>query len=372
MNVSPPKTPRLFIAATRQNDGKTTTSLGLLTHLRRRFSSMAFMKPVGQRYLTLESGINVDKDVWLLRQTFGFNDEPTCMSPITVPSGFTKAYIDNRNIQPLEEKILRSFDTLARDREFVLLEGTGHAGVGSVFDLSNARVAQMLKSSVVLVSGGGIGKPCDEILLNYALFKNHDVPVAGVIINKVLPEKLEEIKDYVSRVLRWHDLDVLGVVPYVPLLSQPTMREVCKEVKGEFIAGDDRSATLFSDVVFVSHFSSELARNVAPRTLVAAVGDQSDLLIACAGEEPEMQPLHENTAGILLVDGIMPKAHIISMLQHNGIPVILSELSAFAATSRVARLIAKIQPDNPEKITEIDRLFADYVDIDRMLEMSCV
>ena len=31
-------TPRVFIAATRQNDGKTTTSLGLLAEIRKRFS----------------------------------------------------------------------------------------------------------------------------------------------------------------------------------------------------------------------------------------------------------------------------------------------------------------------------------------------
>ncbi|MQY69479.1 MAG: AAA family ATPase, partial [Firmicutes bacterium] len=37
----------LFIAATRQNDGKSTLSLGLLQALRKKFPKAGFMKPVG-------------------------------------------------------------------------------------------------------------------------------------------------------------------------------------------------------------------------------------------------------------------------------------------------------------------------------------
>ena len=39
----------------------------------------------------------------------------------------------------------------------VVYEGTGHPGVGSVVDLSNAEVARQLESEVILVLEGGIG-----------------------------------------------------------------------------------------------------------------------------------------------------------------------------------------------------------------------
>ena len=57
----------------------------------------------------------------------------------------------------------------------VVVEGTGHAGVGAVVDLSNARVAAMLDAPVIIVSEGGIGRPIDEIVLNGALFAAHGV-----------------------------------------------------------------------------------------------------------------------------------------------------------------------------------------------------
>jgi len=360
--------PRVFIAATRQNKGKTTTSLGLLSHLNNHFDSVGFMKPVGQRFVTLDNGIKVDKDVWLLRESFGYTDPPEQMSPVTVPSKFTREYIDNRNPHALIRTVQEAFFAIADKKDFMLLEGTGHAGVGSVFDLSNARVARVLESPVVLVSGGGIGQPIDEILLNYSLFKNNGVDVAGVIINKVLPQKLDDIKSYVTRALAWHDLDVLGVIPYVPLLSQPTLREVCRVVTGEFISGKECEGTLFGTAAFISRFSPEQAKSTSPGTLVVAVGEQSELLVACGGDEEDMNQFHSSVAGILLVDGIMPKEHITRMLQQNNVPVILTDMHAFEATGKVAGMIAKIQPDNPEKIDAINRLFDEYVAIDRLID----
>jgi len=46
--------PRVFIAATRQNDGKTTTSLGLLSALQKRLQKVGYIKPVGQRFVQID------------------------------------------------------------------------------------------------------------------------------------------------------------------------------------------------------------------------------------------------------------------------------------------------------------------------------
>ena len=42
----------VFIAATHQNNGKTTLSLGLMGNLRRRNKNIGYLKPVGQRTVT--------------------------------------------------------------------------------------------------------------------------------------------------------------------------------------------------------------------------------------------------------------------------------------------------------------------------------
>ena len=52
-------TPRIFVAATRMDDGKTTTSVGLFSALQQRFPRIGYIKPVGQRFVEIE-GAKID------------------------------------------------------------------------------------------------------------------------------------------------------------------------------------------------------------------------------------------------------------------------------------------------------------------------
>src|SRR4051794_38004382 len=215
-------TPRVFIAATRQNDGKTTTSLGLLSALQKFYPRIGYIKPVGQRFVEIEEQ-KIDEDIVLMDHVYQLNCPLLDMSPIAVEPDFTRKYLESSNYEALVKKIQKAFDRVAWEKDFVLCEGSGHAGVGSVFDLSNARVAKILGAKVIIVSQGGIGKPIDEVCLNQALFEREGVEVIGVILNKVHPDRLDYIKEFARRGLKRKGLQLFGVMPHQPILSKPTM-----------------------------------------------------------------------------------------------------------------------------------------------------
>lgn len=358
------RTKRIFIAATEQDDGKTTTVLGFLQHLREKYSSVGFIKPVGQRYVKLKDGTCVDKDVWLIKEAFDLEEAGEDMSPIVIPSGFTKKYIDSRNPIELEKKLLDAWERIAFQKETVVIEGTGHAGVGSVFDMSNARVASLLDAPVVLISGGGIGRPIDRLILNAALFRAHNVPVKGAFINKILPNKCEQIFSYAQRALAWYDIPLLGVLPYTPLLSQPTLRETAKCVHGEFLCGNENDHRLLRDVELACLYNSDVLTRLQCGTLLVTTAEATEMLIACAGEGEPPHLAQGTIAAVLLVEGYIPKHHIIRMLERADIPVIITDMSAYDATRAVSQMVAKTQPDNPEKMAEIYRIFAENIDIE--------
>ena len=149
-------TPRVFIAATRQNDGKTTTSLGLIAALQINFPRVGYIKPVGQRFVEIAEQ-KIDEDTVLMDAVFRLNCPLVDMSPIAVEPDFTRKYLQAANNDALVKKIQKAFDRVAWEKDFVLCEGSGHAGVGSVFDLSNAQVAKHLGCKVIIVARGGIG-----------------------------------------------------------------------------------------------------------------------------------------------------------------------------------------------------------------------
>src|SRR2546422_2079958 len=215
-------TPRVFIAATRQNDGKTTSSLGLLSALQKHFPRIGYIKPVGQRFVEIEEQ-KIDEDTVLMDTVYDLDCPLSDMSPIAVEPDFTRKYLQASNRDALVKKIGKAFDRVAWERDFVLCEGSGHAGVGSVFDLSNAQVAALLGAKVIIVTGGGIGRPIDEVSLNQALFDKEDVEIIGVIVNKVIGPKLDYVSDFARRGFKRKRLELLGVLPHEQILPKPTL-----------------------------------------------------------------------------------------------------------------------------------------------------
>src|SRR4051794_4155174 len=152
---------QLYLAATGQNRGKTTAALGLFDGFLRSGLRTAFMKPVGQRTV-IDHGQPADEDAVLMHETFDLAADYTNMSPVHIPRGFTKAYIAGEVVEELGARITAGRDVFRADHDIILIEGTGHAGVGAVIGLSNAVVARMLGAPAIIVSEGGVGRPIDE------------------------------------------------------------------------------------------------------------------------------------------------------------------------------------------------------------------
>src|SRR5450755_626228 len=225
-------TPRVFIAATRQNDGKTTVSLGLIAALQKHFLRVGYIKPVGQRFVEIEEQ-KIDEDTVLMDSVYQLNCPLVDMSPIAIEPDFTRKYLQQSKNDALSKKIQKAFDRVAWEKDFVLCEGSGHAGVGSVFDLSNAQVAKTLGAKVIIVTQGGIGRPIDEVSLNQALFEKEGVEIIGVIINKVLEEKVDYITEFARQGLKRKGLELLGVLPHRSILSSPTLELIREELRAE-------------------------------------------------------------------------------------------------------------------------------------------
>src|SRR5438093_3628740 len=231
-------TPRVFIAATRQNDGKTTTSLGLIAALQQHYPRIGYIKPVGQRFVEIEEQ-KIDEDTVLMDSVYRLNCPLGDMSPIAVEPDFTRKYLQSSNNDALVKKIQKAFDRVAWEKEFVLCEGSGHAGVGSVFDLSNAQVAKTLDAKVIIVTQGGIGKPIDEVSLNQALFEKEGVEIIGVILNKVLLGKVDYVPEFARRGWKRNGLELLGVLPHQPTLCSPTLDLIRDELNADLLNNSD-------------------------------------------------------------------------------------------------------------------------------------
>jgi len=356
-------TRRVYVAATSQNDGKTSLCLGLMTGLREYAQSIGFIKPVGQRYVVVGEA-EVDEDAVLIQCASVTSCAQTTlkdMNPVAVPQYFTREYLDDPDAHypGLVRDIEESFARIAVDNDLVIIEGTGHAGVGSVFDLSNARVASLLKAKVVIVTLGGIGHPVDEVALNRCLFEREGVEVIGVIANKVLPEKLEQTRHYLHKAFSRMGIPLLGVIPYMPRLTWPTVRQVSDALGAQIIHGEDYLDNTIASVVIGAMTSHNALNFIHNRSLLVVPGDRDDLVLAAASLDTLREDI--NLAGILFTGGILPQPQTIDLLRRTKISAIAVERLTYEAAMRIQKLTVKIQVSDEEKIQLASTMVQEHV-----------
>ena len=361
---------KIFIAATKQNDGKTTVALGLIFNLMNKFKRVGFIKPIGQRYLE-ECGLKVDEDSVLIERTLktcGISCGIKDMSPIAVEKGFTERYINQPDREALTEQIKASFAHVAKGNEIVVIEGTGHAGVGSVFDHSNAMVAKLLGSKVVLISSGGIGRPIDEIILNKALFDKEGVELAGVIINKVLPEKFKKIDKLVRAGLKRKGVEVLGVMPYNPVLSCPTIGQIVEETKYQLLIGTGNLNNRVEHILVGAMEPHNAINYIKKNSLIITPGDRGDIILTVLSLHLMKKKENENIAGIVLSGGLVPEKSIMDLMKESGIPMLLAKSDTYTVASQIHDLTVKIRPTDKEKIDTVIKMVKEYVDVDKIYQ----
>lgn len=356
-------TPRIFIAATRQNDGKTTTSIGLFAALQSRFGNIGYIKPVGQRFVEIE-GMKIDEDSVLVNQTYKVRSPLRAMSPIAVEPNFTRRYLETGNLPDLQKRVQNAFDEASWEKNFIIIEGTGHAGVGSVFDLSNAAVAKMLHSKVIIVSSGGIGKPIDEIALNLALFEKSGVEVIGAILNKVLPEKMDLVREYGARGLKRLGLPLLGVMPYSTELRKPTLNQVREETKGEFLSGADFKRRRVARVQIGAMSARNVENYFEPGTLIITGGDRDELILEVLKHgESGAAPI----SGVVLTGGMLPPDSTVDRIRKSNIPFMRTACDVYTVATSINRMTVKTEIGDKDKITLIENLISRNVDVDRIV-----
>jgi len=356
-------TRRIFVAATRMNDGKTTTCLGLTAALQAMGLHVGYIKPIAQR-VVMSGDDQVDEDTLLIDGLFDLDIPIAAMSPVAIGPDFTKQYLENPDeIGPqLKDRICRAFDRSAYGKDIVVVEGSGHAGVGSVFGASNADNARVLNSKAIIVAAGGIGKPIDEIALNKALFDKAGVEVVGAILNKVLPDKIDFIRDFAGRGLRKLGVPLLGVVPLQETLVYPNLDQVAYETKARWIHQPEGLRRVRRVVIGAMSARRHAEYLRVPGTLVIVPGDREDLLEAfILGDGAK------SLSGVIFSNGLLPNDDIVRRMKDAGISLAAVEAESFAVTARINNMSVKTMRQDADKIPIIEKMISESVDIAGLL-----
>jgi hypothetical protein len=354
---------RIFVAATGQNSGKTTTSLSLLHLARKKYDRIGFIKPIGPKLATL-NGRLVDKDAALMAQVYGLEKYLEYMSPVVLQPGTTKKVLEGE-ISPadFEQKILKAVEVLDRECDFLIVEGAGHSGVGTVLGMSNAHIARMVDAPVLMVTGGGIGNVVDSVGMNAALFHQEGAEIRAIVANKIIPEKREETLHYLNLAFRDSGIKVIGGFNYQPILANPTLRRI-SSVLGLPIQGNrEEDMRIVHHIQIGAASTQRVVEIMQESTLLLVTSSRDELLVTLAN----LYTLPEYRSKIvgLIVPGVAPLSNITQkILDRSNIPYMRTERTTTEIFLDVSEDVSKLTAEDIEKIALIQTLAEKRFDFD--------
>jgi dethiobiotin synthetase len=400
--------PTIFVLGTQRDVGKTVTSVGVIAKLLSpeygyTVDEIGYIKPVGQqavRATNLDGQVlQVDKDAVLVTSLLGIKaPRYEAMSPVIWHSGLTADYIDDQispapqmSLDHLAQHIRRCYEEVAHGKKVVVVEGTGQPGVGSVGGISNADVINLLRAMgaplyALMVTKAGIGATIDQ-LFPYLMAMDHlNTRIDGLVINGVLPDKLDKIRRYLSayftqvfprqygQVMQLPVPPIVSYVPLVPQLGLFSMRLIAQT-----FAEDPHSGLQLLGPDDFEQASGQLIRDIkiiqlrfgydrfvgGGDAIILGVNANDVILSALLLHERLLREGSKGLAGLILscnqVGGL--SRHVHKLIADEGIPTIAVEYDSAEIIQQVESWTVKIQPYDLEKRDLITQTYIENLDL---------
>jgi dethiobiotin synthetase len=376
----------IYIAGFRQHAGKTSTSLGLISLLKKHIPAeqIGYIKPVGQELYTLPDGTRIDKDGKIIEQFVLPHIDMSIISPVRLGSGVTKDFLKSPNpamvTREYEAAIYKAMDAM-KDKKIIIAEGTGHPGVGAIVGLSSARVSLMMKGEILFLAGGGVGKTLDMLETDMNYLKMKGARVKGIIFNKILKDKVQGMKDLVNEDLinRYFGtptdpISVLGYFPEVKGLNRPSMKLIKNSFRDPLESGNDPLLweKPIGDIRIISltHEEFNPEEYIKPGDLAILTADSRRRLQKLM-EYHTSKPAGEGLSGVILTCCNDSECHRSNreLVSAFDLPALYLRDDTSSTDAIIHEVISntKIQPWDGDKMKQIERLFEEHFDFEKFL-----
>jgi BioD-like phosphotransacetylase family protein len=323
----------LFLGSVVERSGKSMVTLGLAKNCPRK---VGYFKPFKEVVMSLDGRV-VDQDAVLMRKALGlpYTEEELC--PLTYDI-----------IQPVDMgSIVAGFDRVKGTSEMMLVEGTRDVTTGCMGSVSGMAIAQALDADVVLVSSAQL-PALDKICMLRRLMDQYPLHFRGVILNKA-----EDLR--MGKLLEKRGIRVLGSIPPIKELRTFRVSEIAEVVGAEVLVGETGMDAVVERVM-IGAMTPDTAmtymRRVARKALITG-GDRADIQLAA---------LSTDTSCLVLTGGLYPTKPVIAKAYEVGVPILVTRHNTLETAEMVDHLIARIDPQDGEKVRLISDAVKKYVD----------
>jgi BioD-like phosphotransacetylase family protein len=351
----------LLVSSIQAHSGKSAVCLGLGLNYKEEGLKVGYFKPLGIKILGFKGDL-VDEDAEQARQTLNLKESVEELSPITISADMYRKMLSKP--EDLSKKFMKSFAGVSKGKDVLLLDGVGDLNEGRLLDLSDIKVAEMLKTKIMLISIYDSIYVLDEILSSIDLIREHErksgiMILAGLVFNQVSPGDMDELKSMVIPYLESKGITVFGVLPKDKVLGSVPIAEIAEELGGEIIAARERSDRLIESILVGAMSPSHAIKYFRSRTSPAVVtgGDRSDIQLAA---------LEANVSCLILTGNLMPSAPVLARADELRIPMILVKDDTLSAINKMEAILKRTQVKGDLKMQRIKSLVKENIDLRKL------
>jgi BioD-like phosphotransacetylase family protein len=306
----------------------------------------------------------MDMDAAMIAGVYHLDDDAHLMSPMTLTPGLTRQFLDGE-IPPDYPRnvILKAIEQLENKNDFLIIEGAGHGGVGSVVGMNNAAIASLTKAPVLMVTGGGIGSVIDAVELNLALYKETNADVRCIMANKLVPEKRERSLAYLRKAFSGKGITVTSAFDFSPILADPTLQHVAELLELPLMGAHSERSRICHTIQLGASSSQRVIDHLGDSTLLIVTSSRDELIVT-ASSLHHIPDFKKRLTG-LIISGHAPMSNITQqILEDSRIPYIRIEETSSVVFSLLREHVSKIGPDDAEKIELVNSMAEQYIDFD--------
>jgi phosphate acetyltransferase len=348
----------IYLTTTEPFSGKSIIALGLMNLLAGKTEKLAYFKPIA-------TSKENEKDYHL--ETMIKHFELT--APYEDMYAFTRAEVlklkNDGDDALIIDTIIEKFKKLQEANDFVIVEGSDLIGRSTNLEFDdNISIAKNLGIPVILVVKGE-GENIQEIVApavsTFKSFLDEGVQVLTVIVNKVDPEKINEVVASLKQVLP-ADI-IITAIPQNKDLGNANIKEICDSVNGKVLFGEHLFANQVDNYIVGAMQLHNCLLRLKKNTLIVTPGDRGDIMIGVL--QANLSKNYPKVSGIILTGGLVPEPSIIQLIEglDTIVPIIQVETGTFETVNKIANTQSRIAFYNKEKIALAISTFDKYIDI---------
>ncbi|MCS3924155.1 phosphotransacetylase family protein [Methanosalsum natronophilum] len=347
----------VLVSSSEEYSGKSSLCAGLGILLKNMGYSVGYMKPIGNILIDVDGTLS-DQDSEEIMSILDIKEDRKYVTPILLTDQLISDSLKGID-KGLDKRLKEAHELISKNKDIVLIEGTGDVGGGSMYGLSDPQVADILNAKMILVTRYNSIFAVDRILCDQKLIKNKD-NLLGVILNEIHESDIDYVNDLVVPFLQSKNIRVFGTIQIDSTLRSIPISDIVEHLHAEVLTSAHKLELLVDNYLVGAMEVSAAIKYFRrfPNSVVITGGDRASIQLAA---------IEAKTKCLILTGGLVPGEAVLASAEEAEVPLLMVRNDTMSTIERIEELIGHARIKQNDKLKRTVELVDNNIDLDLIL-----